>query len=97
MTYHLNKNTSSTSTTWRAEVDKIGRPPARAKQNGPKAPLFRSLRRRDAREVLTIRVRYRGGSEAWWLIEGRGTRQAFPGHMCLHDVLSHVNGTDVVK
>lgn len=71
--------------------------PGGASRNVPKAPKFLSLRKRDARERLTIMVRYRGGSEAWWYIEARGTSQAFPGHMCLHDVLSRVNGQQVVK
>lgn len=67
-----------------------------ANQNGAKRPTFSSLRRRDPREALTIRVKYRGGAEAWWLIEARGTRQAFPGHLCLHDVLSALNAQGAV-
>lgn len=57
-------------------------------------PLFSRLRRRDARTPLTIQIRYRGGSEAWYLVEGRGARQAFPGHMCIHDVMRTVNQSD---
>lgn len=97
MTYHLKKNTSSPSTTWRAEPDRMAGRPGGASRNGPKAPKFLSLRKRDPREPLSIRIRYRGGSEAWWYVEARGTAQAFPGHMCLHDVMSRVNGTQVVK
>lgn len=42
-------------------------------------------------DPLTIQIRYRGGSEAWWFIEARGSSGAFPGHMCLHDVMREVN------
>jgi hypothetical protein len=42
------------------------------------------------RDPLTMKVRYRGGAEAWWLIEARGRSVAFPGHMCIHDVMREV-------
>lgn len=91
MTYHLKKNTSSPSTTWVAKPDRMRGSRREGQQNGPKAPSFRNLRRRDPKERLTITVAYRAGSEAWWLIEARGVRQAFPGHLCLHDVLMRIN------
>lgn len=93
MTYHLKKNTSSSSTTWYSRPDRMSAAARQGQQNGPKAPKFSSLRKRDPREPLTIQVRYRGGSEAWWLVEARGTRQAFPGHLSIHDVMQRVNGT----
>lgn len=92
MTYHLDQNSSSVSATWVPQVDKMRGSRRGANQNGSQRPLFRSLRRRNPRDRLTILVKYRGGSEAWWLIEARGTVQAFPGHLCLHDVLSAING-----
>lgn len=71
------------------------RPAARQGTRGvAKPPLFSRLRRRDARTPLTIQIRYRGGSEAWYLVEARGARQAFPGHMCIHDVMRTVNQSD---
>lgn len=45
---------------------------------------------RNPRDPLTITIRYRGGSEAWWAIEGRGRTWYVPGHLCLHDVLTMV-------
>ena len=97
MTYHLDQNSSSSSTTWVAKPDRMRRSRREGQQDGPKAPSFLSLGRRNPKDRLTIQVKYRGGSEAWWLIEARGTRQAFPGHMCVHDVMSAVNGQRVVK
>lgn len=91
MAYVKNPNTSTASTTWTAEVDKLrGRPAGRAR--APKAPRWSSLRPRPLTKKLTIQVTYRGGSEAWWLVEARGSRGAFPGHMCLHDVMREVCG-----
>jgi hypothetical protein len=49
------------------------------------------LRRRDARERLSITIMYRGGSEAWWVIEARGERWTFPGHRSIHDALWTIN------
>lgn len=92
MTYHLDTNSSSPSATWIPQVTKMRGSRRGAKPGGSQRPLFRSLRRRNPKDRLTIMVRYRGGAEAWWLIEARGTAQAFPGHLCLHDVLSAVNG-----
>ncbi len=51
---------------------------------------FSGLARRNMRDPLTMKVRYRGGAEAWWLIEARGRSVAFPGHMCIHDVMREV-------
>jgi hypothetical protein len=39
---------------------------------------------------LTIKVRYRGGSESWWLVEARGSQGVFPGHCQLEDVMRAV-------
>ena len=92
MTYHLDTNSSSPSATWIPQTSKMRGSRRGAKQNGSQRPLFRTLRPRNPRETLTIRIKYRAGAEAWWLIEARGTSQAFPGHLSLHDVLSAVNG-----
>lgn len=92
MTYHLSKNSSSTSTTWVAKPDRMRGTRREGQQDVPQAPSFRKMRQRKRSDPLEVRIRYRGGSEAWWLVEARGTRQAFPGHMALHDVMSIVNG-----
>lgn len=81
----------SVSTTWSYRKVKIRSAP-QAKQDGRrKASSKHSLRRRDARERLSVTIAYRGGAEAWWIIEARGERWTFPGHRCLHDVLWSIN------
>ena len=91
MAYVKKPNTSTSSTTWVGEVDKLrGTPAGRARV--PKAPRWSHLTRRPLNKKLTIQVTYRGGSEAWWLVEARGSHGAFPGHMCLHDVIREVTG-----
>lgn len=50
-----------------------------------------ALSRRDPKDRLTITIKYRGGSEAWYHIEARGRGGAFPGVMALHDVMREIN------
>lgn len=52
---------------------------------------FRVLPRSNRREYVTIRVKWRGGAESWWLVEARGKNQALPGWMALEDVMSLVH------
>lgn len=81
----------SVSTTWAYRKIKLRSAP-QANSTGRRRRSSRSsLRRRDARERLSIVITYRGGAEAWWLIEARGERWTFPGHRCLHDVLWSIN------
>jgi hypothetical protein len=42
------------------------------------------------RERLTLVVKWRGGAEAWWLVQARGSSGVFPGYLALDDVLSIV-------
>lgn len=92
MAYDKGKtNNRSGSTTWIPRVDKIrGRRPAGAA--APKAASrWSSLKRRDPKAPLTITIRYRGGGEAWYYVEARGSSGAFPGYRALHDVMREVN------
>lgn len=92
MAYHLKENTSSASTTWTPKVDKLRRTPRPEGQHGAaKQPRFSGLDRRNPKLKLTVQITYRGGSEAWWLIEARGRSAVFPGHMCIHDVMTEIN------
>lgn len=52
---------------------------------------WRRFARRDPSEWLTIRVKYRGGPEAWVLVTARGETNAIPGHRQLIDVVMDVN------
>lgn len=83
---------NTTFTRWSPAVDKITESHPQGKQRGEAAPSkpVRGQRRRDAYKELWIKVQFRGGSEASWLITTRGRTLRFPGHMCLHDVLSEV-------
>lgn len=84
-------NARSESTTWTHEPDRIRRSRREGQQERPPQASFKGLSRRNPRERLTIQVTYRGGAEGWWLIEARGTRQAFPGSLDLHTVMTAVN------
>lgn len=65
-------------------------PPERPRQSRGAAASLPFLSGRNPREPLTITVRYRGGSEAWWRLEARGRVWHVPGHIALHDALSWV-------
>lgn len=86
-----NKNTSSGSTTWRWEVDKMPSGTRREGKRPAGSARWGSLSRRDAKSRLTITIKYRGGGEAWYHIEARGRGGAFPGVMSLHDVMREIN------
>lgn len=51
---------------------------------------FRRLGRYPRSEALRITVKYRGGAEAWWLVQARGCVEAFPGHLAFEDVMRRV-------
>lgn len=93
MAYHLDRNTSSPSTTWTAKPDRMRGSRREGQQNVAAGGRWRKLRRRNPKDPLTIQVRYRGGSEAWWYVEARGSSGAFPGHMALHDVMNEINNS----
>lgn len=78
----------SASTRWEWRKVKI-EPAARPRPAQPAKPS--AVKPRSPREPLTVQVVYRGGSEAWWEIRTGLGRFRFPGHLCLHDVLSAVH------
>lgn len=84
-------NVRTGSTTWTPKVDSIKAPAGRAKKAAPGRRPFSHFSRRDPRLPLNITIRYRGGSEAWIYVEGRGAAQAFPGYLSLYDVLMTIN------
>lgn len=68
------------------------RPDPAGRATSPQAPSrWSKLGRRDPKTPLNVVIRYRGGAEAWWLVEARGRRGAFPGHMSIHDVMREIN------
>lgn len=44
------------------------------------------------RERLTLTIHYRGGPEAWYQVEARGSMGRFTGITSLHDVMSEIYG-----
>lgn len=98
MTYHLKTNSSSTSTTWTPQVDRMPSGPRREANTSRKRPSrFGGLSGRNPKSKLDIKISYRGGAEAWWLVETRGRSAVFPGHMCIHDVMCEINQTWELK
>lgn len=85
-------NARSGSHTWVPRTDKMRSGGAAGKGVPSKTAPFRGIDRRDWAQPITIQLRFRGGAEAWWLVEARGRRQAFPGHMSIHDVMAVVTG-----
>jgi hypothetical protein len=83
-------NTGSGSTTWDYEPRKLSPARREGKPRVPKGRRWGSLRRRNPREKLTLTISYRGGAEAWWLIEARGSSGVFPGVAALHDVMREI-------
>lgn len=52
------------------------------------------LNRRNARDAITLTVKYRGGAEGWWEVKARGREWRFPGVYALHDVMRVVLNLD---
>jgi hypothetical protein len=74
------------STTWGYRRVKISTP-AGGTHTVRRSRSFKSLRRQDRAEKVTLRISYRGGAESWWLVESRGTHAAFPGWLALEDLM----------
>lgn len=91
MATQRDENVCLGSTTWEFRKVKIKAPAGRANPSGRRPGRFSGLQRRDPKTRLTISVTYRGGAEAWWLVEARGRSVAFPGHRALHDVMAEIN------
>lgn len=58
---------------------------------GGRPSRFSGLDRRRPESRLTLTISYKGGAEAWWLVEARGRSATFPGHRALHDVMAEIN------
>lgn len=76
------------STTFVWKKTKIKQRPAGQSTVRRRRSGFLSLARWPRTRPLRLTVTYRGGAEAWWLVEARGVKQHFPGHLALEDVLS---------
>lgn len=83
-------NISTPSATWEWRRVKIARPAAGQAAQVPKGRRWRHLPPWKRREKLTVTVRYRGGSQAWYEVRARGSMGRFPGDRALDDVMSEV-------
>lgn len=82
------------STTWEWKRVKVRRPAggqntASTERRGPFG-----LPPRNPRDPLTIKVKYRGGSEAYYEIHARGRVFRRPGTVALHDIMQEINCSD---
>nr|CRY97679.1 hypothetical protein [uncultured prokaryote] len=90
MTAHVNQELAGQRTLWTPlPDDAIGHPQASAAPN----PLSRRWSQRsqaERREHVTLRVTYRGTSEALYMVSARGAKGLFTGHDAIHDVMREV-------
>jgi hypothetical protein len=88
MATHENIEHPFPSTRWEWRKVKMKPPPAGHNAAGAKRPRFSGLSVWPRTRTLRLTIRWRGGAASWWLVESRGTRQAFPGHLALEDVMT---------
>lgn len=77
----------STTFAWRRV--KIARPPEARQARGPKGLHTWVARTRWnlRKDPIVLRVRYRGGPEAWYEVEARGAKARLTGTVALHDLM----------
>lgn len=78
------------STTFEWRKTKIRKPPAGHGTARAKRGRWIGLPTWPRHRTLTVKVRYRGGTESWWLIQSRGRSGVFPGHLAIEDVMAAV-------
>jgi hypothetical protein len=78
------------STRWAYRRVKIAEGRTARGDSGPKGRRWRYLPGRRMRDGITLRVKYRGGAEAWVEVHGRGSMGRFPGWVPIYDVLKEV-------
>lgn len=86
-------NVCFTSTTWTWKQVRVGPTAGGQRTRGPKVRRWFGRSKRNPREPLTIKVKFRGGAECWYEVHARGEVGRFPGYVALHDVMSEINCT----
>lgn len=79
---------------WEWKQVKIRRPAGGQKASLPKGGHWYRFPPRNPREPLTIKVKYRGGSEAWYEVHARGSVGRYPGYRSIHEIMSDINRTN---
>lgn len=75
------------STTWALRRVKVtGTPPGHATVRRSRSS-WRALPQLDRRRYVTLRIKWRGGAESWWLVDARGRSVPVPGWICLEDLM----------
>lgn len=80
------ENERTPSTTWAWRRVKIAPAPQAESDAERSESALGSLLPWPRRRPLTLTLRYRGGSEAWYEIRVRGRTIRRPGHVALHDL-----------
>lgn len=83
-------NTSSPSTKWHYIKAKMAEHPQGTSQRPQGSAQASRRRRRDTFRRAQLVITYRGGPECSYLVCFEGRCWRYPGHWCLHDVLSHM-------
>lgn len=78
------------STSWEWRRVRITGAPQASKTTRRRRGRWWYLPRWNPREPLTMRVKYRGGAEAWIEVHSRGSMGRFPGHTAIIDVCHEV-------
>jgi hypothetical protein len=78
------------STTYEYRKVKIKTPPAGHRTVRAKRGRWYRFATWPRHRKLSLTISHRGGAESWWLVEARGSHGAFPGHLCLDDVMAVV-------
>jgi len=84
-------NKGSTSTTYGWKPVKVTRQRRNGQHGSAGGRRWHGLTRRPKESQLTLTVTYKGGSEAWWLVQARGRSGVFPGYRAIHDVMAEIN------
>lgn len=79
------------STTWAWRRVKISRRPQGTGTAAHQGVRWRRFGRRDPHEWITVRLKYRGGAEAWIVVDGRGETNAYHGATALVDLVLDIN------
>jgi hypothetical protein len=78
------------STTWAWRYVRVTPPPEATTQHRRSRSRWHGLYRVPERDKVTITLKWRGGAQAWILVEARGRHGVFHGATALVDVLTEV-------
>lgn len=80
----------SPSTTWEWRRVRVTRGAAGRSAAGRKSVRWRRFPRLPREKAVTVRLKYRGGAQAWVVVTARGESNAYPGDVMLYDLLADI-------